>query len=186
MATIAAVAATCRRCPLCTTRTTVVPGEGSATAQLLFIGEAPGAEEDASGRPFVGPAGELLDRMIVAMGLSRAEVFITNVVKCRPPGNRVPEPNEVATCMPFLRAQIAALKPRIICTLGNVPLKALFGEEVPGITRSRGQKMSYQGIPVIPTFHPSYLLRNPAAKKPCWDDLRVVLRELGRTPPARA
>ncbi len=124
--------------------------------------------------------------MIVAMGLKRAEVFITNVVKCRPPANRAPEPDEVAACMPFLLAQIAAIKPRIICTLGNVPLKALFGDGVEGITRSRGRRMTYQGIPVIPTFHPSFLLRNPAAKKPCWEDLQLVLRELGRVPPPRA
>ena len=185
LARIAAEVATCRRCGLCATRTTTVPGEGAAAPELLFIGEGPEADEDKAGRPFVGEAGKLLDKMIVAMGLARADVFIVNVVKCRPPGNRTPEPSEVAQCLPFLQAQIAVLKPRIICTLGNVPLKALFGEDVPGITRSRGQRMTWQGIAVIPTFHPSYLLRNPAAKKPCWEDLQAVLTELGRTPPAR-
>jgi uracil-DNA glycosylase family 4 len=185
LAAIAADVAPCRRCGLCATRTRTVPGEGSASAELLFIGEGPGADEDKSGRPFVGAAGELLDKMIVAMGLRRADVFIANVVKCRPPGNRVPEPVEVAQCLPFLQAQIAVLKPKVICSLGNVPLKALFGEEIPGITRSRGQRLVWQGIPVFPTFHPSYLLRNPAAKKPCWEDLQAVLRELGRLPPGK-
>lgn len=185
LARIAAEVATCRRCGLCATRTTTVPGEGAPAPELLFIGEGPGAEEDKAGRPFVGPAGQLLDRMIAAMGLARADVFIANVVKCRPPGNRTPEPVEVERCLPYLQAQIAVLRPRIICTLGNVPLKALFGDAVPGITRSRGQRMTWQGIAVIPTFHPSYLLRNPAAKKPCWEDLQAVLKELGRTPPGR-
>ena len=185
LARIAAEVATCRRCGLCATRTTTVPGEGSPAPELLFIGEGPGADEDKTGRPFVGEAGQLLDKMIVAMGLARSDVFIANVVKCRPPGNRTPEPLEVASCLPYLQAQIAVLKPRIICTLGNVPLKALFGDDVPGITRSRGQRMTWQGIAVIPTFHPSYLLRNPAAKKPCWEDLQAVLKELGRTPPGR-
>ncbi len=186
LACIAAEVATCRRCGLCATRTTTVPGEGAASPELLFLGEGPGADEDKAGRPFVGEAGQLLDKMIAAMGLARADVFIANVVKCRPPGDRSPEPVEVARCLPFLQAQIAVLKPRIICTLGNVPLRALFGDEVPGITRSRGQRMTWQGIAVIPTFHPSYLLRNPAAKKPCWDDLQAVLKELGRIPPTRA
>ena len=185
LARIAAEVATCRRCGLCATRTTTVPGEGSPAPELLFIGEGPGADEDKTGRPFVGEAGQLLDKMIAAMGLARRDVFIANVVKCRPPGNRTPEPLEVASCLPYLQAQIAVLKPRIICTLGNVPLKALFGDDVPGITRSRGQRMTWQGISVIPTFHPSYLLRNPAAKKPCWEDLQAVLKELGRTPPGR-
>jgi len=185
LARIAADIATCRRCGLCATRTTTVPGQGAAAPELLFIGEGPGADEDKSGRPFVGEAGQLLDKMIVAMGLARADVFIANVVRCRPPGDRPPGPAEVARCLPFLQAQIAVLKPRIICTLGNVPLQALFGDGVPGITRSRGQRLQWQGITVIPTFDPSYLLRNPAAKKPCWEDLQAVLKELGRTPPAR-
>lgn len=185
LARIAAEIATCRRCGLCATRTATVPGEGATSPELLFLGEGPEEDEDKTGRPFVGEAGKLLDKMIAAMGLARADVFLANVVKCRPPGNRTPEAVEAERCLPFLQAQIALLKPRIICTLGNVPLKALFGEDVPGITRSRGQRMVWQGIAVIPTFHPSYLLRNAAAKKPCWDDLQAVLKELGRTPPTR-
>jgi DNA polymerase len=186
MAGIAAEVSRCRACRLCETRTTTVPGEGSLQAELLFVGEGPGADEDAQGRPFVGAAGQLLDKMIAAMGFRREDVFIANVVKCRPPGNRNPETDEVAACVGYLHRQIAALKPRIICTLGNVPLRALFGPEQPGITRSRGRKLLWHGTPVIPTFHPSYLLRNEQAKKPAWEDLCLVLREMGREPPKRA
>ncbi|MBA3708548.1 MAG: uracil-DNA glycosylase, partial [Planctomycetes bacterium] len=165
--------------------TTTVPGEGNPQPELMFIGEGPGAEEDLQGRPFVGPAGQLLDRMISAMGFSRAEVFIANVVKCRPPANRTPLPEEIAACLAYLHRQIQAAHPRIICTLGNVPLRALFGAEQPGITKVRGQRLTWNGITVIPTFHPSYLLRNASAKKPCWEDLLVVLSALGRQPPVR-
>lgn len=182
---IAAEIAVCQRCGLCKTRRTTVPGEGSATPELLFIGEGPGADEDAQGRPFVGAAGQLLSRMIEAMGFKRGEVFIANVLKCRPPGNRTPEPAEVAACMPFLRRQIAALRPKVICTLGNTPLRALMNDESLGITRQRGKRLTYEGITMIPTFHPSYLLRNAEAKRPCWEDLQAVLKELGRTPPPR-
>ncbi len=185
LARISAEIKGCTACGLCTTRTTTVPGEGHEHPELLFIGEGPGAEEDAQGRPFVGPAGQLLTRMIEAMGLTREQVFIANVVKCRPPGNRAPEPPEVEACMGYLRRQVAVLRPKVICTLGNVPLRALFGAEQPGITRSRGQRLSWNGITVIPTFHPSYLLRTEQAKKPAWEDLQPVLRELGRTPPGR-
>lgn len=156
------------------------------SAELLFIGEGPGPEEEALGRPFVGPAGQLLDKMIAAMGLARADVFITDVVKCRLPANRNPDPQEIAACIPFLHRQIAALAPKVICTLGNVPLRALFGAEQPGITSSRGKRLEWNGRVVIPTFHPSYLLRNEQAKKPAWEDLLSVLRELGREPPKRA
>jgi DNA polymerase len=182
---LAARIAACTRCGLCSTRTRTVPGEGAPRAALLFVGEGPGADEDASGRPFVGAAGQLLTKMIEAMGLAREEVFIANVLKCRPPGNRTPAPEEVAACMPYLREQIAAIRPSVICTLGNTPLRALLGDDTLGITRLRGQRQSFAGIPLIPTFHPSYLLRNPAGKKPCWEDLQLVLKELGRTPPAR-
>jgi uracil-DNA glycosylase family 4 len=177
--------AACTACGLCKTRTRTVPGEGAAAPQLLFIGEAPGADEDAQGRPFVGAAGQLLDRMIQAMGFAREQVFIANVLKCRPPGNRAPEPDEVTACMGYLRRQVALLRPAVICTLGNVPLRALFGAEVPGITRARGKRMEWEGIPVIPTFHPSYLLRNEQAKKPAWEDLQAVLGVLGRTAPKK-
>lgn len=182
---IATEISTCQACKLCGSRNRTVPGEGSPSAELLFVGEGPGADEDAQGRPFVGAAGQLLTRMIEAMGFKRGEVFIANVLKCRPPGNRTPEPDEVAACMPYLRRQIAALRPKLICTLGNTPLRALLGDPALGITRMRGKKLSFAGITLIPTFHPSYLLRNPEAKKPCWEDLQVVLKELGRTPPKR-
>jgi len=185
LAAIARAIAACTACGLCTTRRLTVPGEGAARPALVFIGEGPGAEEDAQGRPFVGPAGQLLDKMIIAMGLARQEVFITNVVKCRPPGNRNPEPSEVLACSGFLEQQLASLAPQVICTLGNVPLRALFGAEQPGITRSHGQILTWRGITVIPTFHPSYLLRNEQAKKPAWEDLQVVLKSLGRTAPRR-
>jgi len=182
---IAADIATCQRCGLCKERQRTVPGEGTSTPEVLFIGEGPGADEDASGRPFVGAAGQLLDKMINAMGFQRGEVFIANVVKCRPPGNRTPEPAEVSACLTFLIAQIAVLKPKVLCLMGNTPLKALFGQDTPGITRMRGQRLEWQGLPTYPTFHPSYLLRNETSKKPAWEDLKRVLAELGRVPPAR-
>jgi DNA polymerase len=182
---IAAEIAQCRRCGLCATRTNTVPGEGDHAAELMFVGEGPGADEDAQGRPFVGKAGELLTKMIEAMGFRREQVFIANVVKCRPPGNRVPEPDEIAACQPYLERQIAAVRPKVLCTLGNTPLRALMGDNTLGITRLRGQRLDWRGLPLIPTFHPAYLLRNPPAKKPCWDDLKVVLALLGRTPPPR-
>ncbi len=185
LTTIAEAVSRCRACKLCSTRTKTVPGEGAATPELVFVGEGPGAEEDAAGRPFVGAAGQLLDRMITAMGFAREQVFIANVVKCRPPGNRNPEPDEVAACLPFLETQLATLKPKVICTLGNVPLRALMGADTPGITKVRGQRLSWRGVVLIPTFHPSYLLRNDEAKKPAWDDLKQVLAVLGRPPPAR-
>ncbi|MDA3960024.1 MAG: uracil-DNA glycosylase [Planctomycetota bacterium] len=175
----------CERCGLCAKRTKVVPGEGAAQPDILFIGEGPGADEDRQGRPFVGAAGQLLDRMIVAMGYAREQVYIANVVKCRPPGNRAPEPGEVADCLPYLERQIEALQPKVICTLGNTPLRALSGNPQAGITRLRGKPFEYRGYTVIPTFHPSYLLRNDAGKKPCWEDLKAVLAFLGKEPPKR-
>jgi DNA polymerase len=185
LAAIAAEIATCRACGLCATRNSTVPGEGDPGAALVFVGEGPGADEDAQGRPFVGAAGQLLDKMINAMGFRRDQVFICNVVKCRPPGNRTPEPDEVTACMGYLHRQLAALKPQVICTLGNTPLRALLENPALGITRLRGTRQEYRGIPLIPTFHPSYLLRNPEAKKPCWEDLKVVLSLLGREVPKR-
>lgn len=180
---IAVSIAQCRACGLCQQRTKTVPGEGPPTPELVFVGEGPGADEDASGRPFVGAAGQLLDKMIGAMGMRRDEVFICNVVKCRPPGNRAPEPEEMAACMPFLEAQLTALKPKVICLLGATPLKALLG--LTGITRLHGQRKEWRGVPVIPSFHPAYLLRNAEAKKPAWEDLKIVLGVLGREPPKR-
>ena len=182
---IAAQIALCRACGLCETRRSTVSGEGNPQPELLFVGEGPDAEEDATGRPFVGEAGQLLTKMILAMGLKREDVFITNVIKCRTPGNRTPEPAEVTACMGYLRRQIALLKPKVICALGNVPLRALMGDDSLGITRMRGQKLQFAGITLIPTFHPSYLLRNDEAKKPCWEDLKLVLKELGRELPKR-
>jgi len=182
---IALEVAACRACGLCDLRKRTVPGEGNPHPELLFVGEGPGADEDAQGRPFVGAAGQLLDKMIVAMGFARSDVFIANAIKCRPPGNRTPEPAEITACMPYLHRQIAQLKPKIICTLGNTPLRALLGADRPGITSCHGQLLDFDGIPLVPTYHPSYLLRNESAKKPCWEDLQVVLKQLGRTPPKR-
>lgn len=177
--------AVCKACRLCDGRRNTVPGEGTPQPTLLFVGEGPGADEDAQGRPFVGAAGQLLDKMIIAMGLTRDEVYIANIIKCRPPGNRTPELDEVTACLPFLQRQIAQLKPTVICALGNTPLRALTGNDKAGITRMRGKQLSYNGIVMIPTFHPSFLLRNPDAKKPCWDDLQAVLKLMGREPPKR-
>ncbi|MFW5752731.1 MAG: uracil-DNA glycosylase [Planctomycetota bacterium] len=185
LARIAERIATCDRCPLCTGRTHTVPGEGEEQPQIMFIGEGPGADEDRQGRPFVGAAGRLLDKMIAAMGLRRDEVFIANIIKCRPPGNRTPEPAEMAACLPYLERQVDALQPAVICTLGNVPLRALTGDLRRGITRARGTRFTWRGITCLATFHPSYLLRNPAGKKPAWEDLQQVLRLIGREPPAR-
>jgi len=175
----------CRRCTLCEERTNVVFGVGHPRARLMFVGEGPGADEDAQGEPFVGRAGQLLDRIIVAMGLSRPEVYIGNVVKCRPPGNRTPLPEEAATCLPFLRTQIAIIKPEVIVALGKTALEGLLGPLSGGITALRGRWFETQGIPLKATFHPAYLLRNPAAKAPVWEDMKDVLGRLGLPVPAR-
>ena len=172
----------CRRCGLNERRQNIVYGVGSPTADLMFIGEAPGADEDRKGEPFVGRAGQLLTRMIKAMGLERKDVYIANVIKCRPPGNRDPEPDEVLTCEPFLIRQIQAIRPKVIVTLGRVSASALFRRRV-AITRERGRWNEYQGVRLMPTFHPAYLLRNPAAKREVWDDLQAVMAELGLSPP---
>ena len=163
----------CTRCPLSRTRTRHVFGEGSPRAKLVFVGEAPGREEDLQGRPFVGAAGQLLTKMIEAIGLSRKDVYICNILKDRPPGNRTPEPSEVEACLPFLEQQVALIRPHVICALGATPSKALLGPHV-SITQIRGQVREYRGIPLIPTFHPAYLLRNPAAKRLVWQDLKRV------------
>ena len=168
----------CRDCRLCETRKTVVFGEGDPAARLVFVGEGPGETEDEVGRPFVGNAGELLDRMIGAIGLKREQVYILNVVKCRPPGDRTPETEEVAACAPYLKAQLAQLRPEVIVALGVTAAQALLGREV-SIAQERGKISQYQGIPLMPTFHPSYLLRNPPAKREAWADLKVVAARLG-------
>lgn len=169
--------ATCRRCPLYRTRTHAVLSDGTPDARLVFVGEAPGREEDRQGVPFVGAAGQLLTKMIEAMGLQRGEVYICNVLKDRPPGNRTPLPEEVEACRPFLEEQLAIVRPRVICVLGAVAAKALLGPQV-AITRIRGTVCDYLGTPVVPTFHPAYLLRNPPAKKLAWLDLKLVKKLL--------
>jgi DNA polymerase len=145
---------------------------------VVFVGEAPGADEDKSGEPFVGAAGELLTKMIGAMGLTRDQVYICNVVKCRPPGNRNPESDEIAACDPFLKAQIAAIKPTVIVTLGKFAAQTLL-QETTAITRLRGKWRTYENIKLMPTFHPAYLLRSPEEKRKAWEDLQLVMKELG-------
>ncbi len=175
----------CTRCPLAPGRTQTVFARGTGDAGLCFVGEGPGADEDAQGYPFVGKAGQLLDRMIAAMGLLRDDVYVCNIVKCRPPNNRKPEPEEMAACMPYLREQLEIVAPQVIVALGATAVQGLFGTSE-GITRLRGRWKLYGGeIPVMPTFHPAYLLRSPAAKKDVWDDLQAVLRHMGRPVPPR-
>ena len=166
-------AVNCKRCPLLSSRTQAVFGDGDPEAQLVFVGEAPGREEDRQGKPFVGAAGQLLNKMIEAMGYTRESVYICNVLKSRPPENRTPTPEEIEVCRPYLVEQLAIIRPRVICALGSVAARALLGPDIP-ITKARGQLHDYQGTPVIPTFHPAYLLRNPDAKKVVWQDLKKV------------
>jgi DNA polymerase len=174
----------CTKCALHAGRTQTVFARGNPSAELCFVGEGPGADEDAQGYPFVGKAGQLLDRMIGAMGYARDDVYVCNIVKCRPPGNRKPEPDEMATCVPYLREQLELVSPKVIVALGATAVEGLIGMSG-GITRIRGQWKLYRTIPVMPTFHPAYLLRNPAAKKEVWADLQAVLKQLGRpVPPA--
>lgn len=169
----------CKRCRLCEGRTNIVFGQGSAGAELMFVGEAPGADEDASGLAFVGRAGQLLTDMIEkGMKMKRADVFIANVIKCRPPGNRPPENDEVLTCQPFLEAQIKTIQPRVIVALGATAGKFMTKTGDP-ISKIRGRFSAWDGIPVMPTYHPAYLLRNPSAKKTVWEDLKLVLDVLG-------
>jgi uracil-DNA glycosylase family 4 len=167
----------CTRCKLHKTRTNIVFGVGSPEARLMFVGEAPGEDEDLQGYPFVGKAGQLLTKMIEAMGLRREDVYICNTVKCRPPNNRNPEPDELLACEPFLKGQLGAVKPEVIVTLGKFAAQALLREQTP-ITRLRGQWREYEGIPVMPTFHPAYLLRSPAEKGKVWEDLKQVMQRL--------
>jgi uracil-DNA glycosylase family 4 len=175
----------CTRCALHLGRTQTVFARGTGETGLCFVGEGPGADEDAQGYPFVGKAGQLLDRMIGAMGFSRDAVYVCNIVKCRPPDNRKPEPEEMAACMPYLKEQLELLAPQVIVALGATAVQGLFGT-TEGITRMRGRWKLYGGrTPVMPTFHPAFLLRNPAAKREVWDDLQAVLRQMGRAPPAR-
>jgi len=168
----------CTRCKLHKGRRNIVFGEGNPNAALVFVGEGPGQEEDEQGRPFVGAAGQLLTDIIVkGMRLNREDVYICNIVKCRPPNNRNPEPDEIMACEPFLIKQLQAIKPKIIIGLGNIAVKTLLKTKQ-GITSLRGTWKTYQGIPLMPTFHPAYLLRTPADKRLVWDDIKKVLAEL--------
>jgi len=177
LAQIRAELGECTRCKLHRTRHTIVFGEGNEQARLMFVGEGPGAEEDAQGRPFVGEAGALLTRMIQAIGLQRHQVYIANIVKCRPPGNRDPEEDEITACVPFLWQQIEALQPRVICALGRVAAQTLLGT-TQGITQLRGRFHRIRGVLILPTYHPAYLLRTPSKKREAWIDLQMVQREL--------
>lgn len=168
----------CTRCLLSQTRKNVVFGDGSPQARLVFVGEAPGADEDAQGLPFVGRAGQLLTNIIKAMGLERSDVYICNILKCRPPGNRNPLPEEIRLCEPFLKEQLSMISPQIICALGSFAAKTLLNTETP-ITALRGRFHLYEGIKLMPTYHPAYLLRNPPAKKQVWEDVQLIMKELG-------
>jgi DNA polymerase len=163
----------CQRCKLARGRKNIVFGQGNPSAALMFVGEAPGADEDEQGLAFVGKAGQLLTRIIEAIGLTRDEVWIGNILKCRPPGNRNPEPDEVLSCQPFLEKQIAIIRPKVLVGLGKFGGQWLLKTAEP-ISRIRGRLGEYQGIPVMPTYHPAYLLRNPDAKKEVWEDMKVV------------
>ncbi len=168
----------CTRCKLHTLgRQQIVFGVGNPRAQLMFVGEAPGADEDVQGIPFVGKAGQLLTKIIEAIGLKREDVYIANVIKCRPPQNRNPEPDEVATCEPFLFRQIDSIQPKVIVSLGKFSTHALLRTEDP-ISRLRGRMFQYRGATLIPTFHPAYLLRNPSSKREVWEDMKLVKRLL--------
>jgi len=168
----------CTRCMLCRERRQLVFGEGSPSARLTFVGEGPGREEDRLGRPFVGEAGKLLDRIVVAMGLTREDVYICNVVKCRPPKNRDPKDDEIETCIPFLKKQLELIQPEVLCLLGRVAGRALIGPEF-ALSRERGSWREVLGIPAMATYHPAFLLRNPSAKRQVWEDVQLIMDRLG-------
>jgi DNA polymerase len=183
LAKIAAEVCACRRCPLGSGRTNAVPGQGNPRAELMFVGEAPGADEDAQGLAFVGAAGQLLTKMIGAMGLTRDEVFIANILKCRPPGNREPQPDEVAQCIGYLDRQLALVRPKVVCALGSHAAKNLLGVPT-SVGKLRGQVHDARGTQVVVTYHPAYLLRSPGEKPKAWEDLKYVLKLLGKPVPA--
>ena len=185
LATIETQAKACVKCSeLARCRQHGVFGVGRPRAELMFIGEAPGQDEDRQGEPFVGRAGQLLTKIIEAMGFSRGEVYICNVLKCRPPENRTPLPDEVQNCLPFLLAQIEAIQPKVIVGLGATAMRALLDVQL-GITKLRGHWYQFRSTPIMPTFHPAYLLRNPPAKREVWEDMQEVVKKLGRElPPA--
>lgn len=174
---IRAEALKCVKCKLCKTRKSVVFSDGSLEADLVFVGEGPGRDEDEQGVPFVGAAGKLLTKIIEAMKMKREEVYICNVVKCRPPQNRPPEPDEIAACSGYLQAQLLTIRPKVICALGRTAASALLETQAP-MGALRGKTLEWKGIPLIVTYHPAYLLRNPAAKKDVWVDMQLVLRIL--------
>lgn len=171
----------CKRCALHNTRTQIVFGVGDPRADLVFVGEAPGRDEDLQGEPFVGRAGQLLTKMISAMGYSRKQVYIANIIKCRPPQNRNPEPDEIISCEPFLIRQLGAIHPKVICALGKFAAQTLLRTEEK-ISSLRGRWFEYQGIRIIATYHPAYLLRNPDEKRIVWDDLKKIMTALGDKP----
>jgi uracil-DNA glycosylase family 4 len=170
----------CTRCKLHKGRKNIVFGEGSSYARLMFIGEGPGRDEDIQGRPFVGEAGKLLTRLIEKMGMKREDVYIANIVKCRPPYNRDPEEDEIATCKPFVERQVEIISPKVIISLGRVSAQSILGMKMP-ISRMRGNFFSFNEIPLMPTFHPAYLLRNPRDKWLVWDDAQKVLEKLKKS-----
>jgi DNA polymerase len=172
---------TCRQCGLCETRTQTVFADGSPSARLLFVGEAPGRDEDLKGLPFVGRAGQLLDKMIAAIDLKREEVYICNVLKCRPPENRTPLPSEVEQCLPYLERQIELVRPALICALGLSAAQTLLRSKG-SMATLRGKTFEYRGVPLIPTYHPAALLRNPALKREAWEDLKRVRDTLNARP----
>ena len=179
MSPFRATVESCQKCPLCQTRTNTVFGAGSEQAKLVFVGEAPGADEDRQGEPFVGRAGQKLTQIIEAIGLSRPEVYIANVLKCRPPGNRNPLPEEIQACEPYLIAQLRLIKPKVICALGGFAAQTLL-HTAQGISRLRGRFHTYQGIKLMPTYHPAYLLRNARSKRDVWEDVQKVRAEYDR------
>ena len=175
----------CMRCALHAGRHTIVFGQGDPNARLMFVGEGPGADEDAQGLPFVGRAGQLLNNMIAAMGLEREQVYIANVVKCRPPNNRTPDPDEANTCMPFLMRQIDVIRPQVLVALGATAATYLLGQRQP-LAALRGRIHAVRGTSLIVTYHPAYLLRDPRQKKEAWADLQIAMRELGLRAPSRS
>ena len=177
IAPVRAEALRCVKCRLCKTRKSVVFSDGSLEADLVFVGEGPGRDEDEQGVPFVGAAGKLLTKIIEAMKMKREEVYICNVVKCRPPQNRPPEPDEIAACSGYLEAQLLTIRPKVICALGKTAASALLETQAP-MGALRGKTLEWKGIPLIVTYHPAYLLRNPPAKKEVWADMQIVLRLL--------
>ncbi|MCG2661563.1 MAG: uracil-DNA glycosylase [Kiritimatiellae bacterium] len=184
---IAQAVAACKKCGLHAKRRQAVPGQGHLQPDILFIGEGPGEDEDKQGLAFVGRAGQMLTRLIIRIGYTRDEVFIANIVKCRPPNNRKPLPAEMNMCRPYLEQQIAVLKPKVIVLLGASAFEGLIPPDLPGrtISKVRGKWLEYKGIPTMPTFHPSYLLRNQSAMWDVWNDMQLVLKHLGRAVPAK-